>query len=200
MSDNENFDYSGFMGSPEQPGDASDPLSALDSVFGEGGLFEDVDLDTLPKNPFSLPDNTYRFRITKVNIQPTAATKDLEEKKYGFTLTYQVAEGDYENRIITEWLHYPQRNDGSTEAQRIQSLANLKNHLEAYGLSNEDIKKFNHRTAFDMLDGNEFYATLTNKKDKNGKDQVQFSKWSRLEGFTGGDSYDPFAPKPDAGF
>jgi hypothetical protein len=192
------FDYANFVGTPQS--DEETTSNDLDLILDEGSIFDGVDLDSLPTNPFAIPDGTYKFRITGVKFSVTNATKDQDIKKVGVTFSYVVAEGDYEGRETTEWLYYPQKNDTEGPSKRVAGISNMRNHLEAYGIEQSDLTSFNHKTANDMVVGNEFYATVRVKKsNKPGdRDFTNFSDHRSLTGST--DDFDPFGSNDGPGF
>jgi hypothetical protein len=196
MSDfdvNEFLAQSANVGEPVSTDNSDDPNDIDALLSDEGNLFDNVDIEALPEDPFGVPDGTYRFRITDVKFKVTNATKDLPVKKVGVTFSYAIADGPYEKRWASEWLYFPTKIDGEDEGKKVSALANLRNHLIAFGLSSSDLATFNHRNAKDMLDGNEFYGTVVNKKDKQGVKRLNFNKWVSLDGAGTGDDYDPFA-------
>lgn len=180
MSDE--YDYNAILGNPTAAG-GDNPL---DSIFGDGNVFDSVELDSLPDNPFELPANTYRWRIVGAEM------KMSEKGNLGLILKYSVAEGSYVNRQAGEWLRIPFPKDGLDEAQRTQAFSNLNLHLRAFGLSDDQIKTFSHRNCNQLL-GSEFWGTTVNvtRKDDPSRKDIRFTKLVSLTGRTDTD-YDPF--------
>lgn len=187
MSDD--YDYSSILGNPTGNGPE---VSPLDDIFGDVNVFDNVDRDSLPDNPFELPANTYRFRINGAEMKMTEP-KNGQSKKCGLILKYVVAEGSYANRRAGEWLRIPYPNEIIEEADKVSAMSNLNLHLKAFGLSDEQIKGFNHRNCNQLL-GAEFYGTtvnVTNREDPSRKD-IKLVKWIPLSGGGSDDGYDVF--------
>lgn len=185
MSDE--YDYNSILGNPSSSNESNDDL---DNLFGESNVFDSVNREELPDNPFELPANTYRWRITSVKMARTGkGTGD----KVGLTLKYVVAEGPYTNRQAGEWLRIPFPSEDIEESQRIQALSNLNLHLKAFGLSVEQINGFNHRNCNQLL-GTEFWGTTVNAADRQdpSRKNIKFTKWIPLSGNNSGDEYNPF--------
>lgn len=143
-------------------GDAFDD----DSVFGDG-MFEDVDFEAIPDDPFQLPPNTYIMRVTSAKMNPGKENVN----RYSIAMVYEVIDGQYKGRKVREWLHYPTKNDGVEADKKVISLSLMKARLTAFGYAPDEIKSFNHRNYQEMMIGKEFAGTTYNQKDRNS-DQV----------------------------
>jgi hypothetical protein len=180
-------------------GDDVPDAPSLDDIFGDGNAFDTVKIDELPDDPFGLPANTYRWSIDSVELAPTKNNSE----KYNITVISKIVSGPYADRQVYEWLHYPRVDkngkalDGSSEVDLTRSFANLNLHLKAYGLSDDQIAKFNHRNYKELLMGNEYYATTYNQKDaKSGRTNVKLKDFRSLDQGSGqadNDDDNPFA-------
>lgn len=177
-------DNSGLIGTP----DNDDPFAA---ILGDGNLFDGVDREELPDDPFALPKNMYKWRVVSAELKPT----ENNDKKFGIMFKYEVADGDFAKRMTQEWMHYWNPQDGSTEQQKTIALAKMNQLLKAFGLSDEQISQFNHRNYKSVL-GSEFMCLGGSMPDR----QDPSKKFIRLQGekrpiaqFFGNDSgYDVF--------
>ena len=170
--------------------------SMLDDIFGDENLFDGVDYDKLPDDPFALPENTYRWQVTDIVLKPTEKNKS----KFGFIIKYVIVEGSYSRRVTSEWLHYPNKSDGSTPDEVIRSKSILKNRFNAFGISPADQAQINHRNYRDYIMGCQFYGTTRNETDKKTHQvNVRFKKVVPVTGGSGSSDFDPFGGNSDNG-
>lgn len=144
------------------------------------------DLDTIPDDPFGIPDNTYRVRIMEANYGPTRATEKDDIPKYGITVKYQIIDGEYQTAFpFQEWLHTPGKNDDPNDpdpkkkAEVRRSHSNLKKHFLAYGFGVDELRTIVPENGFEtagnvpMLVDREVYVKVKTKLDKQDRKQIQ---------------------------
>jgi len=96
-------------------------------------IFADLDFDSVPDDPFYMPDNSYLTYVTKVKTGQTQAGD-----KFGMTITYRVAEGAFEGREITEWKRIPQPSDPAHPSDDdLKAMTWLKSRLKDLGVPND---------------------------------------------------------------
>lgn len=139
-------------------------------------FFDNVDdLDTIPDDPFGLPDNTYKVRIVEAKYGPTQGTKEDANPKFGITVKYQITEGDYVTAFpFTEWLHTPGGSDDPTSPDIRRSLSNLKKHFLAYGFGVDEIRGIKpDGEEVPALVDREVFVKVRTRPDKNQRKQIQ---------------------------
>lgn len=160
-----------------------------------GSFFDAVDdLDDIPDDPFALPNNTYKVRITAANYGPTQGTKDQDVPKYGITVTYQIIEGEYSTFFpFTEWLHVPGENDDPNDPdEKVRSAvrrshSSLKKHFLAYGFEQSELRNIKPENGLKkpgevpMLVDREVFVKVTTKLDKNKRKQIQVQDQFRVD-------------------
>lgn len=93
-------------------------------------LFGDIDFGNVPDDPFAIPDNSYLAFVTDVKTGPTKAGD-----KIGLTLTYTIADGEFEGRKVTEWKQIVQPADPAhPTAEEARSLSYLKSRMVDLGI------------------------------------------------------------------
>lgn len=96
----------------------------------EQTLFGDLDFDSVPDDPFYIPDNSYLAYVTDVKTGPTKAGD-----KVGLTLTYTISDGEYEGRKVTEWKQIVQPADPAhPTAEEAKTLSYLKARMLDLGI------------------------------------------------------------------
>lgn len=97
------------------------------------GIFGDQDWNSVPDDPFALPDNSYVAFVTNVKVGPTKAGD-----KVGMTITYTIDGGGYDGREVTEWKRIPQvDNPKSPSDSEKRDLSFLKARMRDLGVPAE---------------------------------------------------------------
>ena len=94
------------------------------------GLFDELDIAGAADNPWTIPDNTYPFRVT-----------DLEVKKNGkgdmaMYFHFTITEGEHKDFEITEYKRLPSSQDANqlSEAEKSKAMSYIKLRLASLGI------------------------------------------------------------------
>lgn len=140
--------------------------------------FGNRDIDDIPDDPNSLPNNTYVFQVTGAKLGPTK-----DKSKNGITFRYQIIEGAWSTFFpITDWVQVP---DDSVKAEEVdRMLSSIKMRLLAFGFPPEKIQKFGPKMVESCI-GRKFFGTTNIRKDKNDQNQIRVQR------------FDPYNPSAD---
>lgn len=101
-------------------------------------LFANLDFDSVPDDPFYIPDNSYLCYVTGVKTGPTKAGD-----KVGLTITYKIAEGAHEGSEVTEWKQIPQpSNPAHMTSDEARAATWLKQRLLSLGVPKDRLTSF----------------------------------------------------------
>lgn len=149
------------------------------------GWFSTVNVDDIPDNPNELPNNTYKFQVTSVELKPTK-----DKSKTGITFKYQIIEGAWSNFFpLVDWVRVPDANTKPDEIERM--LSYLKMRLLAFGFSLDEIQEFDKGDEIKCL-RREFWGTTYAKKGDDNNTQIRVQKFDPI-----GDGSDTEIDFPD---
>lgn len=130
--------------------------------------------------PGNIPDATYRAYVFDVGgVKPTK-----DGSKQGLTITYKIAEGDYEGEVVREWKEVPQVPAGTTPSvEQNKKFGYLRQRFASLGVPAERMAT----VEADDLVGKKVLVTV-----KNNNGYVNVNRVSLDEGDTLADGSSPF--------